>query len=258
MSKFFNCLYPGCTRRLARPYELDRHTKIHLPARKFDCPQGTASGSFCKRVGERGFTRRDKLNDHVRRVHCVSVPRSPRAMRDSINYNQPATGEIEQHSKKDATTHPALATGVELQQYSQRPTELQRPVDDHSRGPNARGGQVPDRVLASDEAIAVSYSGSSNLEDDILLDNEVGSNVKQLPSVSDMATTMAFGDSGDMTGVGSQFIPNKRIITDADFRDIKCGSGGLRYDDKPSLACEFSDTCQAVQYSDTAQYSPRR
>ncbi|KAI4245821.1 MAG: hypothetical protein L6R40_002349 [Gallowayella cf. fulva] len=76
------CLHRGCTRQFARTYDLDRHVKTHFPdaVGKLDCPQG-AKGSFCKRVGERGFTRKDHRDEHLRKVHMIDLPKSPRGTR---------------------------------------------------------------------------------------------------------------------------------------------------------------------------------
>ncbi|KAL8769009.1 MAG: hypothetical protein Q9209_004926 [Squamulea sp. 1 TL-2023] len=64
----FICVYPGCTRQFARSYDLDRHMKSHISDSigKLDCPYG-AKGSFCKRVGEKGFTRKDHRDEHLRK-----------------------------------------------------------------------------------------------------------------------------------------------------------------------------------------------
>ncbi|KAL8928034.1 MAG: hypothetical protein Q9172_001089 [Xanthocarpia lactea] len=76
----FVCLSPGCTSAFARPYDLDRHMKVHFPAARFDCPQG-ANGSFCKRTGENGFQRKEHLNEHLRKVHMMDLPKSSRGTR---------------------------------------------------------------------------------------------------------------------------------------------------------------------------------
>ncbi|KAL9024085.1 MAG: hypothetical protein Q9196_006772 [Gyalolechia fulgens] len=66
----YSCLYPDCSRRFARPFDLKEHIETHFPvaSKKFDCPEG-ALGSFCKRVGDQGFSRRDHLDEHLREVH---------------------------------------------------------------------------------------------------------------------------------------------------------------------------------------------
>ncbi len=154
------CLFPGCDRRFARPYDLDRHMKVHFPppTTKFDCPQGAKVGSSCKRVGELGFTRQDHLLEHLRRVHDVDVPKSSRGMRASLNDNQLSKGEIEQHSEKDATNISALATVVEQQQDEERQPKLEWSFDD--RGGNAHSDQGPDLALASNVETDFRHSGS--------------------------------------------------------------------------------------------------
>ena len=78
------CLYPGCPQAFTRPYDLDRHYKTHFPdtVTKLDCPY--APGGFCGREGGRGFTRKDHLAEHVRKVHRVMG--SDKAPRRSEGY----------------------------------------------------------------------------------------------------------------------------------------------------------------------------
>ncbi|KAI4244989.1 MAG: hypothetical protein L6R42_010303 [Xanthoria sp. 1 TBL-2021] len=80
----FICVFPGCTRQFARTYDLDRHMKVHFPdsVGKLDCPQGAREGSFCKRVGEKGFTRKDHRDEHLRKVHMIDLPKSARGTRN--------------------------------------------------------------------------------------------------------------------------------------------------------------------------------
>ena len=63
------CTYLGCSRTkpFARKGELDRHMKSHGPP-EFDCPV-----PGCKRQGDKGFSRKDKLRDHVRRGHKMKL-----------------------------------------------------------------------------------------------------------------------------------------------------------------------------------------
>ncbi|KAL9635498.1 MAG: hypothetical protein Q9204_002608 [Flavoplaca sp. TL-2023a] len=75
------CVFPGCPRSFARPYDLNRHMKVHFPPDKQDCPQGLREGGFCKRVGEHGFSRKDHLVEHLRNVHMLEVPKSARGTR---------------------------------------------------------------------------------------------------------------------------------------------------------------------------------
>ena len=180
-STLVECQYPGCPRQFARAYDLDRHIKVHFPSSttKLDCPYGAEVGSFCKRVGERGFTRKDHFYEHLRNVHFVGVRKLSRGMRD-----QPPQGEIEQHSKKDTTNMSALTTVVEPQQ-------------DEEWQPKLEGD-------FNDEALTVSSSGSSNPKKYAFSNNETGSKLTRLTSISDVAMIPAVRDSRDMTGVASQ------------------------------------------------------
>ncbi|KAI9684548.1 MAG: hypothetical protein M1822_005636 [Bathelium mastoideum] len=62
------CEWPGCNVTFSRPYERDRHVQSqHLGQGQVWC-----SVSGCKRsvaCGGKPFPRRDKLNEHVRRMH---------------------------------------------------------------------------------------------------------------------------------------------------------------------------------------------
>ena len=76
------CLYAYCGKTFTRAYDLDRHMKIHFPGSviKLDCPKA-AEGSFCGRMGENGFTRRDHMQEHLRKVHVMDIPKSARGTR---------------------------------------------------------------------------------------------------------------------------------------------------------------------------------
>lgn len=70
----YPCSYPGCTYTSARPYDTNRHSKTHIPdtVSRLDCPY--AGDNFCDRKGERGFTRADHREEHVRNVHSSRYP----------------------------------------------------------------------------------------------------------------------------------------------------------------------------------------
>ncbi|MCJ1227696.1 hypothetical protein MMC12_004352 [Toensbergia leucococca] len=64
------CLVPGCDSAFARSYDLNRHQATHYDTQvKYDCPSG-----WCNRQGKNGFTRKDHLKDHQRKVHMKSIP----------------------------------------------------------------------------------------------------------------------------------------------------------------------------------------
>lgn len=47
-------------------------TDLHPQAPKFDCPMAVR-GSFCNRLRGNGFTRRDRLDEHMRNVHLLDM-----------------------------------------------------------------------------------------------------------------------------------------------------------------------------------------
>lgn len=65
----FVCIHPGCSRTkpFTRKGDLDRHMKSHSPP-EFGCPI-----HGCKRQGDDGFPRKDKLRDHMRQKHRMGL-----------------------------------------------------------------------------------------------------------------------------------------------------------------------------------------
>ena len=114
----------------------------------------------------------------------VDMPKSSRGMPVSLNDNPPSKGKIEQHSKKDTTNMSALTSVVEPQQ-------------DQEWQPKLEGG-------FNDEALTVLSSGSSNPKKYTFSNNETGSKLTRLTSISDVAMIPAVRDFRDMTGVASQ------------------------------------------------------
>lgn len=54
-----------CGRSFGRPFDLKRHGKKHVPGpKKFGCPS-----EGCRYTGAMGFTRKDKMKDHVKNMH---------------------------------------------------------------------------------------------------------------------------------------------------------------------------------------------
>ncbi|KAL8843597.1 MAG: hypothetical protein Q9170_000101 [Blastenia crenularia] len=76
------CLFPNCSRQFARSFDLARHMKWHFGGlnEKLDCPH--AQESLCGRAGDKGFTREDHLNEHLRKVHMMTVPKSREDSKD--------------------------------------------------------------------------------------------------------------------------------------------------------------------------------
>ncbi|TKA63954.1 hypothetical protein B0A55_09506 [Friedmanniomyces simplex] len=72
------CLYAQCAnaRNFARYADLQRHVQVvHNPEtlQRVDCEY-----PGCHRKGEHGFSRKDKMVDHMREVHKAEIPkRSP-------------------------------------------------------------------------------------------------------------------------------------------------------------------------------------
>lgn len=187
-------------------------------------------GSFCKRVGERDFTTKDHLHEHLRKVHFVNLPKPAKGMRASLNNNQPSKGKIEQYSKKDSTNISALATAVEPQQDEECQPKLEWDLND--------------------EAMTVSSSGSSNPKEYAFSNTESGSDLTQLTSVSDVAMIPAVGDSRDMTGVASQLTSEcvaKEALkvqpsdTPLDAVVLSPQNGIVSEQQTPSKACNVSD-----------------
>ena len=60
----FNCSHPNCAKSYARPSDLRRHDADTHSVPIFNCPVPD-----CSRRGSKGFGRRDKARDHIRRAH---------------------------------------------------------------------------------------------------------------------------------------------------------------------------------------------
>ena len=58
------CLEANCDRTFSRPSDLDRHLKSRHYLPTFNCPVDD-----CDRKGGKGFSRKDKLRDHLRQKH---------------------------------------------------------------------------------------------------------------------------------------------------------------------------------------------
>ena len=75
-TELLHCLHEGCEYQTKRQYDYDRHQKTHYPSQpseKFDC---TIRG--CDRTGERAFSRKDNLKEHLRTVHAKVIPKQGR------------------------------------------------------------------------------------------------------------------------------------------------------------------------------------
>ncbi|TKA22135.1 hypothetical protein B0A50_08192 [Salinomyces thailandicus] len=79
------CLHNPCARdqrSFARHADLQRHVAVvhdRSALQLVDCPYvDTQTGRVCHRRGELGFTRRDKMGEHLRSVHSVIVPKTGR------------------------------------------------------------------------------------------------------------------------------------------------------------------------------------
>ncbi|MCJ1463112.1 hypothetical protein MMC07_001717 [Pseudocyphellaria aurata] len=68
LAKRYACSHEGCSSSFNRKGDLNRHRKIHEDGpRRYDC-----FDDKCKRTGNNGFTRLDKLKVHVARRHPLS------------------------------------------------------------------------------------------------------------------------------------------------------------------------------------------
>lgn len=78
-SGMYHCDDQSCTQKCKRWADLKRHILTHhcLEANKFPC-----GFPGCERGGENGFTRKDKMNEHVKNVHQgVGIPpKNPRRL----------------------------------------------------------------------------------------------------------------------------------------------------------------------------------
>ena len=62
------CPHPGCGASVKHAADLGRHMKKHQDGPKeYDCPM-----RGCRRQGVDGFTRKDKLNDHLKAKHKMA------------------------------------------------------------------------------------------------------------------------------------------------------------------------------------------
>lgn len=75
-SPIYYCLFSNCTHYCARKADLERHVQVtHLrdTLDLVDCQHYE-----CHRKGRYGFTRKDKMIDHMRDVHKVDIPKRSR------------------------------------------------------------------------------------------------------------------------------------------------------------------------------------
>ncbi|KAL8790691.1 MAG: hypothetical protein Q9213_000539 [Squamulea squamosa] len=119
------------SRQFARSYDLDRHMKSHFPdsAGKLDCPYG-AKGSFCGRVGEKGFTRKDHRDEHLRKVHKVDLPKSAWGRRET-GYLDPLYGRPGKQKPSTSNSTPTLDAPVDARDNQE--SGVARPVSSSSR-----------------------------------------------------------------------------------------------------------------------------
>ncbi|KAF8865133.1 hypothetical protein BDZ45DRAFT_580895 [Acephala macrosclerotiorum] len=63
----FNCTHPNCSASFNRIGDLRRHDRVH------GVPAHPCTVSGCSRKGGNAFYRRDKLLDHMRKKHGMTV-----------------------------------------------------------------------------------------------------------------------------------------------------------------------------------------
>jgi hypothetical protein len=72
-SQSYHCLFPNCTHISSRRADLARHVNsmhVRSSAVFYDC-----EFSACNRKGRYGFSRKDKMVDHMREVHMADIPK---------------------------------------------------------------------------------------------------------------------------------------------------------------------------------------
>lgn len=70
----FQCKFGECTAIFKSSGMFNRHYKTHLPASQRHMRDCTFEG--CDRVGREGFSRKDNLIQHLRRVHHQDIPKT--------------------------------------------------------------------------------------------------------------------------------------------------------------------------------------
>lgn len=68
------CKFGECTAKFKSSATFRRHYKTHLPASQRHMLDCTFEG--CDRVGREGFSRKDNLTQHLRRVHHQDIPKT--------------------------------------------------------------------------------------------------------------------------------------------------------------------------------------
>ncbi|KAF2133846.1 hypothetical protein P153DRAFT_330404, partial [Dothidotthia symphoricarpi CBS 119687] len=84
----WTCTFPNCTSsaQFTRLADLQRHQSTVHGDKKPDFP---CHVSRCSRVGDKGFTRRDHLVEHLRNFHHIDVPKRKPGERSAFPFGWP-------------------------------------------------------------------------------------------------------------------------------------------------------------------------
>lgn len=119
----YHCVYPGSLRQFKRSYDSGRHSAIHKPQEKCDCPE-----RWCGGVGEFAFTRKDHLLAHLRKVHSAAkIDNRPQG---SFGFGQPLSVSKLKDWYRNFTSRPKWENHLEFcpPKFPRQCAEYRRPL----------------------------------------------------------------------------------------------------------------------------------